>query len=269
MHSMPLGIIPKPHLDKLYLINDHSTGQFSCNSMIPKHEGTVKLDGMCSLGKILCHAWKQYNHLPFILWKADIMHTYHLLPMHFHWQLHQIITINGQHYINWCNFFGGWAGCCLFCTFMALMLWIAQHIFNLLDLLIYVNDNFSWEFTHCILFYPPYACYFPEKQACLLLLWDKFGIPHECHKQEFRVILKIIGYQVDISAMNISMDSKSKQNLLEAIHAFIHGTCQWSLQDFQWIAGWINQANIQPQLCSSLASLYAKITNKDQPHQLL
>ena len=98
---------------------------------------------------------------------------------------------------------------------MALVLWIAQHIFNLSDLLIYVDDNFSWEFAHCTLFYPPYACFFPEKQARLLLLWDKLGIPHERRKQEFGVILKIIGYQVDVSAMNISMDTESKQNLLD------------------------------------------------------
>ena len=82
MYSMPLGIILKPHSDKLHLINDHSAGQFSCNSMVPKHESAVKLDGMCSLGKFFCHAQKQYKHLPFILWKADIMHMYHLLPMH-------------------------------------------------------------------------------------------------------------------------------------------------------------------------------------------
>jgi hypothetical protein len=53
MYSMPIGVVPKPNSDKLRLINDRSAGQFACNSMIPKHEGSVKLDGMRALGKAL------------------------------------------------------------------------------------------------------------------------------------------------------------------------------------------------------------------------
>jgi hypothetical protein len=53
MYSMPISVVPKPHSDKLRLINNHSAGAYSCNSMIPKHEGTVRLDGMRSLGKAL------------------------------------------------------------------------------------------------------------------------------------------------------------------------------------------------------------------------
>jgi hypothetical protein len=84
MYRMPLSIIPKPHSDKLRLINHHRAGQFSCNSMIPNHEGTVKLDGMRSLGKALRHARKCFGHLPLILWKADVSRAYRLLPMHVH-----------------------------------------------------------------------------------------------------------------------------------------------------------------------------------------
>jgi hypothetical protein len=70
--------------------------------------------------------------------------------------------------------------------------------------------------------------------------------------------------------MQITMDAESKHNLLDAIHAFTHSTHRRSLRDFQRIAGWINWGlNVQPRLRPGLASLYAKIAGKDQPHQLL
>ena len=53
MYSMPLGVIPKPHSDKLCLINDLSVGEFSCNLMIPYHKRSVRLDGMQVLGHAL------------------------------------------------------------------------------------------------------------------------------------------------------------------------------------------------------------------------
>jgi hypothetical protein len=43
MYSTPVHVVPKPNLSKLWLVIDHSAGEFSLNSMI-------NLDGMQSLG---------------------------------------------------------------------------------------------------------------------------------------------------------------------------------------------------------------------------
>jgi hypothetical protein len=260
---MPIGVVPKPHSDKLRLINDHSAGQYSCNSMIPKHEGSVKLDGMRTLGKALRRAHKSNYPNPLLLWKSDVSRAYRLIPMHPLWQLQQIVTIDGFRYVDRCNFFGGRAGCCLFCTFMALVLWIAQHVFGLSDLLAYVDDNFSWELAHHTIFYHPYHKFLPEKQGRLLLLWDQLRIPHEERKQEYGVKLKIIGYYVDAQSMQISMEPESQHDLLKAIHTFCHDRDprRRTLREFQCMAGWINWGlNIQPRLHPGLATMYKKMS---------
>ncbi|KAF8591611.1 hypothetical protein K439DRAFT_1644223 [Ramaria rubella] len=241
MHSMPPGVIPKPHSDKLRLINDLSAGQFPCNSMIPKGEGSVRLNGMRSFGKALQLAHHTHPGSPLTIFKSNITRAYWLIPMHPLWQLHQIITIDGERHVNRCNCFGGWAGCCLFYNFMSLVLWIAEHIVKLRDLFTYVDDNFSWELAHRTLFYPPYKRFFPEKQTRLLFLWDDLHIPHEERKQEFGVQLKIICYF-------IKMDSSSKSDLLKAVHSFCNDKHirHRSLRNFQRMTG-----------------------EKENPHQLL
>ncbi|TFY58165.1 hypothetical protein EVG20_g8259 [Dentipellis fragilis] len=48
MYSTPVGIVPKPNSDKLWLVTDHSAGKFSLNSMIakPEHDDKVQLDNV-------------------------------------------------------------------------------------------------------------------------------------------------------------------------------------------------------------------------------
>jgi hypothetical protein len=59
MYAMPLGVVPKPCSEKLHLINDLSTGKFSCNSMIPAAEHSVWLDGIRVFGAALHCMHKQ------------------------------------------------------------------------------------------------------------------------------------------------------------------------------------------------------------------
>jgi len=53
MYSAPLGVVPKPNSTKFRLINDHSAGPFSQNSMIPKDAGHIVTDGMRPLGQAI------------------------------------------------------------------------------------------------------------------------------------------------------------------------------------------------------------------------
>jgi hypothetical protein len=80
-----------------------------------------------------------------------------------------------------------------------------------LDLFVYINNCFSYDDATSLAFYPLYQCSFPTKQTCLLSLWDELGIPHDCHKQEFGHVLRIISFQVDITAMVISMDHADRE----------------------------------------------------------
>ena len=103
---------------------------------------------------------------------------------------------------------------------MGVVLWIAIHIKQILDLLAYVNDIFSWEFADKQLWYQPYACSFPVKQTHLLQLWDELGIPHEHTKQLFGLLLTIVGLDVDTNAMTITMPQQSCADLVVVLCGF-------------------------------------------------
>jgi hypothetical protein len=69
-----------------------------------------------------------------------------------------------------------------------------------------LNNYFSYDNATSLAFYPPYQCSFPAKQTHLLSLWDELGIPHAHSKQEFGYVLCIIGFEVDVTAIVISID---------------------------------------------------------------
>jgi hypothetical protein len=272
MYAMPLGVVPKPRSEKLRLINDLSAGEFSCNSMIPTAERSVRLDGMRVFGGALRRVREQRGNVPLVLIKSDVSRAYRLLPMHPHWQAKQVVTIDGCRHIDRCNSFGGGASCRLFWTFMSLVLWIARHVKQITDLFVYIDDCFSFEDASSLSFYPPYNCSLPTKQTRLLLLWDELGIPHERHKQESGEILRIIGFQVNVTDMVISLDQQDRDRLCCALRDFCHHgvPIRRSLREFQRMAGWLNWAlNIVPMLRPALARLYDKMRGKGHPHQRL
>jgi hypothetical protein len=155
---------------------------------------------------------------------------------------------------------------------MCLVLWIARHVKHILDLFVYIDDTFSYDYTSSLLFYPPYGCSFPAKQTRLLLLWDELGIPHERKKQEFGHTLRIIGFQVNVTTMVISMDLEDRKRLSHALREFCHNgvPLRRSLREFQRMAGWLNWAlNIAPMLRPALARLYDNMRGKVNPHRRL
>ncbi len=60
MHSIPIGVVPKPRSSKLHLIVDHSANDYSPNSMIPKWEGYVHLDTLSTLDG---HSYMPIEHM--------------------------------------------------------------------------------------------------------------------------------------------------------------------------------------------------------------
>ena len=72
MFSPPIDAIPKPHSDKLPLINDHSAGIHSLNLWIKKEDGPVQLDNLQDFGTLLRSACMRHGRSPSYIFKSDI-----------------------------------------------------------------------------------------------------------------------------------------------------------------------------------------------------
>jgi hypothetical protein len=226
---------------------------------------------MKSLGRCIIAARRSFPGRPLVLFKTDVSQAYRRLPLHPIWQLKQVVTIDGERMIDRNPCFGGRSNCRLWCYFFSLVLWGAIHVKHIADLLVYIDDVFSWDFADNLLFYPPYKKSFPAKQTRLLELFDSLGIPHECPKQVFGETLVVIGFEVSIPQLRISIPDSKRTELLDAIRTFIpssRNNRKRSLREFQRLAGWINWAlNVYPLLRPGLSALYAKMAGKSRPHE--
>ncbi len=108
MYSMPIHVVPKPHSNKLRLINNLSAGPYSLNSMIrPDAIKGAVLDGMPLFGAAIRHMRQQFPDEPLVLWKSDVSQAYRRIPVSPFWQIRQIVTIDGHRHVDRCNPFGG------------------------------------------------------------------------------------------------------------------------------------------------------------------
>ncbi|KIY44616.1 hypothetical protein FISHEDRAFT_21665, partial [Fistulina hepatica ATCC 64428] len=194
MYAVPMWVVPKPHSDGLRLVVDHSAGQYSLNSMIPKAERSVHLDGLQQLGEALIRAHEEHPDRPLVVWKSDVSHAYRILPMHPLWQIKQTVVLDAERRVDFDNDFGGGGSGRIWSVFFALVLWIAMFIKFILDLFAY--------------------------QVRLLHLWDELGVPHERKKQEWGHSLTIIGFVVNVDEMSITMPDQSRRDLIAALRAF-------------------------------------------------
>ena len=271
MYSTPIHTTPKPRSEKLRLVNDHSAGDFSLNSMIAREDiAGAKMDTISDLIGALLRYRKIHPNTTLVLFKSDVSAAYRRLPLHPLWQIKQIITIDGQRHVDRCTSFGGRGSCRDYTSFMGLVLWIAIFIKRIPDLFGYIDDNFSFDEEGNVLWYEPYKCYYPAKQTQLLKLWDEINLPHEKPKQEYGPVLRIVGFYVDPNAMRVSMDEEDKTRLLQHITSFTAtapGGTRRTLREFQQLAGWVNWSfNVFPLLKPALANVYAKIAGKTESH---
>lgn len=267
MYSCPIHVVPKPNSTKFRLVVDHSAGTYSLNSMVDISLAShIKLDGMRSLGLSLLQFRRQHGDVPLVMFKSDVSQAYRRLPMHPLWQMKQIITVGPSRYVDRCNNFGGRGSALIWVSFMSLVLWGALVICLIDHLKCYMDDTFSFELEGNMLFYEPYSIFLPRKQALLLSLWDRLGIPHESAKQVYGRRLTIIGFEVDPNAMTISLPLHKKTEILSLIRAFAVPRQRHSLRDFLQLAGAANWVfNVFPLLKPGLSALYAKIRGKSKP----
>ena len=271
MYSTPIHAVSKPRSEKLRLVNDHSAGAFSLNSMI-SHEDVAgaKMDSISDLIGALLRYRRLHPHRDLVLFKSDVSAAYRRLPLHPLWQIKQIVTIDNGRHVDRCTSFGGRGSCHDYTAFMGLVLWIAIFVKVITDLFGYIDDNFSFEEEGNVTWYAPYQCYYPTKQTKLLELWDEIGLPHEKSKQEYGPVLRIIGFMVDPRLMRVSMDVEDRNKLVQHVSDFTAtapGGTRRTLREFQQLAGWINWSfNVFPLLKPALSNVYAKIGGKSEPH---
>lgn len=266
MYCMPIFAVPKGS-DSFRLVTHQSFGPYSLNSMTPPHERAFPLDNMIRLGDLLLRAHR--NKSPseqLILWKCDISEAYRLLPVHFLWQLKQVVTVEGGRYVDRCVAFGGKRSGDLFIAFMSLVLWIAENVGGVVNPSAYCDDSFGVDRIEKdgMEWYAPYAMLMPPSQARMLTLWDELRIPHKKKKQLSGSTLTIIGIEVDANALTLTLPSSRKQELLNELDRFIFAIGQPGkrrrLKDYQMLAGWINWAlNVFPLVRPCLSNLYAKL----------
>jgi hypothetical protein len=271
MYSTPIHSAPKPRSDKLRLINDHSAGEYSLNSMISRDDIVgARMDTISDLATALLRYRRAHQETKLVMFKSDVSAAYRRLPLHPLWQIKQVATIDGVRHVDRCTSFGGRGSCRSYTAFMGLVLWIAIYVKYLSDLFGYIDDNFSFDIDGNVLWYDPYRCYYPTKQTNLLLLWDEIGLPHEKPKQEYGPTLRIIGFLVDPNRMRVTMDDEDRNNLVRRALQFIAtapGGTRRTLREFQELAGWVNWSfNVFPLLKPGLSNVYEKMSGKMESH---
>jgi hypothetical protein len=271
MYSTPIHAVPKPRSEKLRLVNDHSAGPFSLNSMIAREDVVgARMDSISDLIGALLKYRKRHPDKALVLFKSDVSAAYRRLPLHPLWQIKQIVTVDNCRHVDRCTSFGGRGSCRDYTAFMGLVLWMAIFVKLISDLFGYIDDNFSFDEKGNVMWYEPYHCYYPTKQTKLLQLWDEIGLPHDKSKQEYAPVLRIIGFMVDPNIMRVSMDEEDRARLIQRVSDFsatAPGGTRRTLREFQQLAGWINWSfNVFPLLKPALSNIYAKIGGKTESH---
>jgi hypothetical protein len=280
MYCMPIHVVPKPNSSDFRMVNDHSAGEFSLNSMIPRADGpTYPMDNLHFLGEVLLARHKESQE-PLVLFKSDVAEAYRLIPMHPFWQIKQIVRIDGQLHADHNAVFGNRKSGDLWVSFFALVAWIACVVYLLPPLGIYVDDEYGPNDESDYLFYDPYQRFMPSNQTRLLCLWDELNIPHKDKKQVSGAPLVIIGIEVDPNALTFTLPEVSRKLLIEEIHKFCAhrrnkagrrtGSPAFSVKRWQRLAGWLNWAfNVYPLLRPCLNRVYAKIGHKRNGDELI
>jgi hypothetical protein len=257
MYSTPVLAVPKPHSEKLRLVNHMSAGKFSQNSMTDKQETKgARLDTLHNFMAALLQFRKEHPGVRLVAWKSDIKGAFRLLPLHPLWQVKQIITTNYptraqseagvscgtlQRRVDWRCCFGSCGSPRIWCSFMGLVLWIAIYVFLIELIWAYMDDTFGWEIEGNLTYYEPYDALYPTKQVQFLRLLDLLRIPHSKEKQLWGSTLVIIGYDVDPNAMTVTMPTESKQQLVQHVRDFLlTSSRKRPLLEWQQLAGWMS-----------------------------
>lgn len=270
MVCTPIFTKPKPGPKKFRLINNHSAGRPSLNSLIPPESAYTRNDTIEHLAASLRSAILRKGRKPPYLFKSDVAEAFRLIPMHPRWQVRQVNRIDDELYVDRNAVFGNRGSGRLFCLFFAAVIWSAVNVCRLEDIFHYVDDCFSYDFEERPSLYAPYGREMPRKQVTLLQLFDTLGIPHESKKQEFGKNLIIIGFYVSLDNLTISIAPEKLAESLQSLGDFIDVKRVGSrpIGEWQKVLGAANWClSIAPKLKAGLLSSFVALSMMDQTQQ--
>ena len=153
MYCMPAHAVPKPNSSDLWMVTDHSAGPFSLNGMVDHNQVTgFPLDNMTHMGEMLiAHHRLPSGDRKMVVWKSDIAEAYRLMPLHPHWQLKQINTVDGLHYVDRNMTFGNSSSTGIFISFNSLVAWIAKNRRGIRNLATYMDDSSGFDYEDDLL----------------------------------------------------------------------------------------------------------------------
>ena len=270
---MPAHAVPKPNSSDLRMVTDHSAGPHSLNSMIDHDRVTgFPLDNMTHMGEmLLTHHRQTLGSDELLAWKSDIAEAHRLMPLHVLWQLKQINTVDGQRYVDRNATFGSSSSAAIFISFNSLVAWIAKNKRGIKHLATYADDSSGFDRKDDLLLYEPYATSYPRSQTLLLCLWDELSIPHKPKKQVFGAVLPIIGINVDLNAMTLTLPREKRDDLCDALYSWAikpsnGAKTNYQLKHWQQMGGWLNWAfNVFPLLRPCLNNFYPKVSGSHNP----
>ncbi|KAJ7603712.1 hypothetical protein FB45DRAFT_1071116 [Roridomyces roridus] len=284
MYSTPVLAVPKPNSTKLRLCSHMSAGKFCQNNMMDDREVKgARLDTLHHFFGALLKYRRSNPDERLVAFKSDVKGAFRLIPSHPLWQIKQVVTTNYPtsedfekgidrgplvRRVDWRSSFGSRGSPRLWNSVMGLILWAAIFVKMLADLFVYVDDNFGWEVEGRMSFYKSYGKMMPTKQVKLLEFWDWLGVPHSEEKQLWGTKLTIIGFEVDVNEMSITMPVTAKTDLEQAVQDFIDTPSRKrTLHDWHQLSGWVSWSlNVFPLLRPALSNVYVKTSGLSRAH---
>ena len=164
--------------NKPQVITDHVGS--GLNDGIPKDQACVQYDNMHTFSQVLHSAIQKNPDQKIITFKSNIAFAFLNLPVHPLWQIQQIVQVGDESYIVHCLVFGNRGSLHSWCSLSGLICWLALKKFDIVDLHVYMDDFFGWDFADNLLSFHGQLC--PHHQIQLLLLWDGIICPYNDKK---------------------------------------------------------------------------------------
>lgn len=188
MHLSPIFVVWQKN--KPRIVTDYSASHL--NNDIPQEQARFRYDNMGDFGQALHNRRQSDPAATLTLYKSDIASTFLNLPAHPIWQLHQVVTVDGQFHIVCRLVFGNRASPYIWCAVSALICWIAIFVLHIPDIFVYIDDFFSIGELNDLVHFHGKLC--PHPEVLLLLFWERIRCPFDDPKQLDGPELKVIGF---------------------------------------------------------------------------
>ncbi|GAA5999496.1 hypothetical protein JCM5350_005872 [Sporobolomyces pararoseus] len=210
------------------------------------------------------------------LWKMDVSSAFKILLMHRAWQFRQGIAVayrtkNGKvqvrYHLQWRAAFGSRASPSLWTTFMGAVLWVIQQRYQSVvpHPLAYMDDLYSCDTTGQLVYrsHGGESRLIPPGMAATVDVWHELGIPFKWKKALFGRALVIIGIELNLDTLEISLPRENVLAFAREVAAFVverkHPIRRW-----RQLCGWANWAlTVIPLARPYLSPVFAKLSYKN------